>query len=90
MEDVFDTFGNVKTIRTDNGPPFNGDEYKRGGIETYMRLVNKGMCAQSMEGGTWRRSLAATIAAHNEATCGPTRRINVWKAHSKKFDIRAE
>lgn len=92
MEDVFDTYGGVKTIRTDNGPPFNGEDYKRyasdrgiavtfstpldaqqnGGIETYMRLVNKGMSAPSVEGGTWRKSLAATIAAHNGATCSPT------------------
>lgn len=27
LDDVFDTFGNVESIRTDNGPPFNGAEY---------------------------------------------------------------
>ncbi|XP_062541208.1 uncharacterized protein K02A2.6-like [Armigeres subalbatus] len=29
LEDVFDREGFPKTIKTDNGPPFNGEEYKR-------------------------------------------------------------
>lgn len=92
LDDVFDTFGNVRVIRSDNGPPFNGDEYRsyaekrgikatfstpldaqqNGAVETYMRLVNKGMTIPSIEGGSWRESLANTIAAHNGAICSAT------------------
>lgn len=33
FHDIFDTFGYVRTIKSDNGPPFNGAEYKQ-----YMNL----------------------------------------------------
>ena len=92
FDDLFDTYGNVKKIKSDNGPPFQGAEYKafmmdrgitplystpldaqqNGGVETYMRLVNKGMTAPSVEGGSWRKSLANTMAAHNAAVCPMT------------------
>lgn len=45
------------------------DAQSNGGIETYMRIVNKGMTAPSIEGGNWRVSLQDTIAAHNAAIC---------------------
>lgn len=93
MDDIFDTYGNVKSCKTDNGPPFFGEEYKdfldahgtaavfstpldaqqNGGVETYMRLVNKGMVAATVDGGSWRKSLADTMAAHNAAVCPTTR-----------------
>lgn len=89
LDDVYDTYGIVKSCKSDNGPPFNGAEYQRynqsmgiksvfstpldaqqnGGVETYMRLVNKGMAAPSIDGGSWKRSLADTVAAHNAAVC---------------------
>lgn len=92
LDDVFDTFGNVRSVKSDNGPPFFGAEYKKynesrgikvvfstpldaqqnGGVETYMRLVNKGMTAPSVEGGSWRKSLDDTMAAHNSAICEVT------------------
>lgn len=92
LEDVFDTYGNVTSAKTDNGPPFFGKEYKEfldsrgisrvfstpldaqqnGGVETYMRLVNKGMTATAVDGGSWRKSLASTVAAHNAAVCSAT------------------
>lgn len=92
LDDVFDTFGNVESIKTDNGPPFNGAEYaeygnsrgmkvsfstpldaqQNGGVESFMRVVNKGMTATSVEGGNWRKSLAETVAAHNAAISEPT------------------
>lgn len=92
FDDLFDTYGNVCTVKSDNGPPFQGAEYKaymmargitpvystpldaqqNGGVETYMRLVNKGMTAPSVEGGSWRKSLADTMAAHNAAICPMT------------------
>lgn len=92
LDDVYDTYGSVKSSKSDNGPPFNGAEYKdyniaqgitsiysapldaqqNGGVETYMRLVNKGMTASSVEGGNWRESLANTISAHNAAVCVAT------------------
>lgn len=92
LSDLFDTNGNVVSVKTDHGPPFFGNEYKEfmnhrgieirfstpldaqqnGGVETYMRLVNKGMTAPSVDGGNWRNSLADTIAAHNAAVCPTT------------------
>lgn len=48
------------------------DAQQNGGVETYMRLINKGMTAPSVEGGDWRRSLADTVAAHNSAVCEAT------------------
>lgn len=92
LEEVFDTFGNPKRIKTDNGPPFNGSEWpnamsergvetvfstpcdpqQNGGIETYMRLINKGMTAPSVENSNWKRSLADTVAAHNASVCEAT------------------
>lgn len=92
LVDVFDTFGLVKSCKSDNGPPFNGAEYRafnaergiatafstpldaqqNGGVETYMRLVNKGMTAPSVDGGSWKRSLADTMEAHNAAVCPTT------------------
>lgn len=47
------------------------DAQSNGGIETYMRIVNKGMTAPSIEGGKWSQSLADAIAAHNAAVCTP-------------------
>lgn len=90
--DVFDTFGAVKTLKSDGGPPFNGAEFaeymkemgithefstpwdaqQNGGVETYMRLVNKGMTTPSLNGENWKTSLANTIAAHNAAVCTAT------------------
>lgn len=95
LEDVFNTFGFVRSIKSDNGAPFFGEEYKNyakqndinlvfstprdaqqnGGVETYMRLVNKGMTAPSVEGErswSWKVSLANTIATHNAAICEAT------------------
>lgn len=92
LDDVFDTFGNVNSSKTDHGPPFFGREYdeflsargiaktfstpldaqQNGGVESYMRLVNKGMTAPAVEGGCWRKSLANTLAAHNAAVCPTT------------------
>lgn len=48
------------------------DAQTNGGVETYMRIVNKGMTAPSIEGGDWKASLADTIAAHNAAICVAT------------------
>lgn len=92
LEDIFDTYGTVRSCMSDNGPPFFGAEYnafcatrgievkkstpldaqQNGGVEIYMKLVNKGMAAPSVEGGSWRRSLENTMAAHNAATCVAT------------------
>lgn len=92
FDDAFDTFGNAKCMKSDNGPPFNGVNYQQymgargiaikfstpldaqqnGGIETYMRVINKGMTAPSVEGGNWRASLSEAVAAHNSAICSVT------------------
>lgn len=89
FDDVFDTYGNVLILKSDNGPPFNGAQHRQhmasrgievkfstpldaqqnGGIETYMRIINKAMAAASVEKSDWRRSLADTVAAHNSADC---------------------
>lgn len=92
FDDIFDTYGNVEQVKSDNGPPFNGDDYRRymesrgtgvkfstpldaqqnGGIETYMRIINKGMTAPTIDKGDWRKSLADAVAAHNMAVCTMT------------------
>lgn len=48
------------------------DAQQNGGVEIFMRIVNKGMRATTVEGGNWRKSLAETVAAHNAAISEPT------------------
>lgn len=66
----YEAFCKARGITVKKSAPL--DAQQNGGVETYMRLVNKGMTAPSVEGGSWRRSLADTIDAHNGAVCTAT------------------
>lgn len=48
------------------------DAQQNGGVETYMRIIGKGMSAPSVEDIAWKKSLSNAVAAHNAAECEMT------------------
>lgn len=85
LDSVFEEEGFPKCIKTDNGPPFSGTDYKRycaergiqtvfstpffpqqnGLAESFMKVVNKAMCAATSTGNSYHKELHDAVHAYN-------------------------